>query len=70
MKTYTYQVFLRHPETKEVQWGKVQFDADGEFMCFHELVSKLSLEKNMQAFNEGYSLIGMNIVDVEEKEYE
>ena len=35
-------------------------------MCFHELVSKLSLEKNMQAFNEGYSLIGMNIVDVEE----
>ena len=28
MKTYTYQVFLRHPETKEVQWGKVQFDAE------------------------------------------
>ena len=60
-------MFLRHPETKEVQWGKVQFDAEGEFMCFHELLSKLSLEKNMQAFNEGYSLIGMNIVDVEEK---
>lgn len=64
MKTYKYQVFLRCPKTKEVQYGVVEFDADGEFMDFNELVQKLRLKKNMKAFNDGYSLIGMNIIDV------
>ena len=63
MKTYTYQVFLRCPHTKEVQYGTVQFDSDGEFMDFKELIYKLSLENNMKAFSEGYTLIGMNVVD-------
>lgn len=67
MKTYTYQVFLRCPHTKEVQWGSVQFDTDNEFMDFHELVEKLQFQENMKAFNKGYSLIGFNVINVEEK---
>lgn len=66
MKRYKYQVFLRCPVTKEVQWGSVEFDAEDEYMDFHELVEKLSLEKNMNAFNKGYSLISFNILDVYE----
>ena len=66
MKTYTYQVFLRHPDTKEVQHGTIQFTSDGDFMDFHELLDKVTLEKNRAAFNKGHTLIGMNIVSVKE----
>lgn len=62
MKTYEYQVFLRCPKTKEVQYGQVQFDSD-DYMSFKELIYKLSLEQNMKAFKDGYTLIGFNVID-------
>ena len=67
MKTYTYQVFLRCPNTGEVQYGKVQFDSDG-FMSFKDLLKRLSSEQNIKAFKDGYTLIGMDVVDCVEGE--
>jgi hypothetical protein len=66
MKRYKYAVFLRHPVTKDVQHGTIEFDADGEYMDFSELVRKLNMEQNICKFNEGHTLIGLNIVSVEE----
>lgn len=64
-KTYTYMVFLRNPTTKDVQQGTIEIDSDGEFLDFHELIAKISLDKNMSEFNTGHTLIGFNIVSVE-----
>ena len=65
MKTYTYMMFLRHPVTGEIQQGTIEIDSDGEYLDFHEVLRKLNLEHNLQYFEKGYILIGMNIVDVQ-----
>lgn len=59
-------LFLRNPETKEVQQGKIEIDSDGEYLDFHELIKKMGLPKNIEKFNKGYTLIGFNVVDVKE----
>lgn len=65
MKTYTYMMFLRHPVTGQIQQGTIEVDSDGEYLDFHEVLRKLNLEQNLQDFEKGYTLIGMNIVDVQ-----
>lgn len=67
MKTYTYQVFLRCPKTKEVQYGKVHFQSD-DFLSFKELIYKLNLEQNIKSFEDGYTLIGFNVIDCIDEE--
>ena len=61
MKTYTYTLFLRHPQTKEVQYGNIEIDSEG-FMDFYELLENL---KSSEINACGYTLIAMQIVDVE-----
>lgn len=63
MKTYQYAAFLRCPKTGEVQHGTVEFDHDG-FMDCHELFKKLNSAIIGKSFNQGYTLIGFNIVSV------
>ena len=65
MKTYTYTLFLRHPKTKEVQYGTVQIDSES-FMDFYELLGRLKSSEINKAFASGYILIAMQIVDVED----
>lgn len=65
MKTYTYMLFLRHPVTGQIQQGTIEIDSDGEYLDFREVLRKLNLEQNLQDFEKGYTLIGMNIVDVQ-----
>ena len=65
MKTYTYSLFLRHPKTKEVQYGNIEIDSES-FMDFYELMDKLKSSEINKAFASGYTLIAMQIVDVED----
>ena len=65
MKTYTYTLFLRHPQTKEVQYGNIEIDSEG-FVDFYELLENLKSSEISKAFATGYTLIAMQIVDVEE----
>ena len=64
MKTYTYAIFLRHPETKETQHGTVEIDNES-FLDHQELFNKLANEKTLA---EGYTLIAMQVVSVLEKQ--
>lgn len=65
MKTYTYTLFLRHPQTKVVQYGTIQIDSES-FMDFYELLESLKSSEISEAIASGYTLIAMQIVDVEE----
>ena len=65
MKTYTYTLFLRHPQTKEAQYGTIQIDSES-FMDFYELLENLKSSEFSEAFAVGYTLIAMQIVDVGE----
>ena len=65
MKTYTYTVFLRHPETKETQHGNIQFDCEDGYLDCHELFKRMTSEKIKNDLYAGYTLIGMQIVSVD-----
>lgn len=69
MKTYTYAVFLRNPETKEVQHGTIEIDHDGFIDC-HLLFEKMTSKKIKKDLNNGYTLISMQIVSVEDSSNE
>lgn len=68
MKTYTYAVFLRNPETAEVQHGTVSFDVSEGYLSFADLVTKLQSETIKENVYCGYTLIGFNVVSVEDTE--
>ena len=66
MKKYTYVVFLRHPETKEVQFGTVEFTVDG-FLPWDQLAKLIHTSPKLkQDLEAGYTLLGLNIKDVED----
>lgn len=66
MKTYTYVVFLRHPETKETQHGTIQFDAEG-YLSWDQLTNLIcTSQKLRQELGAGYTLLGLNIQDVKD----
>lgn len=66
MKTYTYVVFLRHPETKEVQFGTVAFDVAG-FLSWDQLATLICTSPKLkQDLAAGYTLLGLNIKDVKD----
>ena len=65
MKTYTYTVFLRHPETKETQHGTIQLDCEDGYLDCHELFVRLTSEKIKNDLYAGYTLIAIQIVSVD-----
>ena len=70
MKKYTYVVFLRHPETKEVQFGTVEFTVDG-FLPWDQLAKLIHTSPKLkQDLAAGYTLLGLNIKDVEDNKDE
>lgn len=66
---YTYALFLRCPKTAEVQHGTVIIRNEG-FLSVWDLNQKMfqELKKPDSAFETNYTLIGMQIVGVEEIE--
>lgn len=64
MKTYIYIVFLKCPKTDKCINQEIAIDADNEFLSARDLFSKL--DANNALFEEGYTLIGLNVADVRE----
>lgn len=65
MKQYTYHLFLRHPENLDCIVQTITVGNDG-FMDANTLFKKL--EANPKQFQEGYTLVGLNVGLVEDKE--
>jgi len=62
MKEYTYCLFMRHPETTEIQHGTITITHDG-YLDVHSLMRYLSTCKELVS---GYTLLGMQVVTVED----
>ena len=57
MRTYTYHLFLRNPETKDCNVMTVKTDAE-EYLEAAELFRRLSLHEDIP---KGFVLIGLNV---------
>lgn len=63
MKTYQYTCFLRNPHTLDARHFNIEIDwEESEFMDFPNLLRKL--HEAIGQMPEGYTLIGMNCIDV------
>lgn len=67
MKTYIYIVFLKHPVTNNCFSQEIEVDSTNDYLSAIELFEKLSSTGN-QIFEEGYTLIGLNVARVEEEQ--
>lgn len=56
--TYKYHLFLRNPETQDCKVQTIEVDNDG-FMDANKLFTKL--HENPEQFDEGYTLVGLNV---------
>lgn len=65
MLTYTYHLFLRNPKTGECKVQDISVDSDG-YMDANTLFKKL--EANPEQFEEGFTVVGLNVGLVTEKE--
>lgn len=69
-KTYVYSLFLRHAETGEVQYGKVEIDIQG-ILGSADLFKRLEhIAREEGKIEADYTLIGIQIVDVFPKKVE
>lgn len=65
MLTYTYALFLRHPETGEVQHGTISFDSNTP-ESWDNLIERLHTSETIRKdLAKGYTLLGLNIVTVD-----
>lgn len=64
MLKYTYALFLRHPETGEVQHGTISIDSDTSVSWDNLIESLHTSEVIRKDLAKGYTLLGLNIVTV------
>lgn len=57
MRTYSYHLFLRNPETKDCTVMTVSTDVE-EFLEATELFRRLSTHEDLP---QGYALVGLNV---------
>lgn len=67
VKTYKYAIFLRCPNTGEVQHGTFETDTD-KMLSFDELLDRIKQQKGELDFKFNYTLIGIQVISVEEKQ--